>query len=66
MPKYWDKNYFALGSFPEVGQKTEEKKREREKKTRKLVITMAKLCMPHASMHAARKPPGPIHKLQWN
>ena len=33
MPKYWVKNYFAHGSFPEVGQKqkTEKKKREREK-----------------------------------
>ena len=34
MPKYWVKNYFAHGRFPEVGQKqkTEEKKRrERER-----------------------------------
>ena len=33
MPKYWVKNYFAHGSFPEVGQKqkTEEKERERER-----------------------------------
>ena len=33
MPKYWVKNYFAHGRFPEVGQKqkTEEKRREREK-----------------------------------
>ena len=31
MPKYWVKNYFAHGRFPEVGQKqkTEKKKRER-------------------------------------
>ena len=31
MPKYWVKNYFAHGRFPEVGQKqkTEEKKEER-------------------------------------
>ena len=30
MPKYWVKNYFAHGRFPEVGekQKTEEKKKE--------------------------------------
>ena len=59
MPKYWVKNYFAHGRFPEVGpkQKTEKKKREKD---RKLVITMAKLCMAHASTHGARKPPGPI------
>ena len=31
MPKYWGKQIFSLGSFPEVGQKqkTEKKKRER-------------------------------------
>ena len=42
MPKYWGKNYFAHGSFPEVGQKqkTEKKKKER-KSDRKLVITIA-------------------------
>ena len=67
MPKYWVKNYFTHGRFPEVGQKQKtEKKREREKerkrerkKERKLVITMAKLRMAHASTHGARKPPGP-------
>ena len=34
MPKYWVKNYFAHGSFPEVGQKQKtekKKKKEREK-----------------------------------
>ena len=62
MPKYWGKNYFAHGSFPEVGQnqKTEKKKREDKKKRPNVVITMAKLCMAHASTHGARKPPGPI------
>ena len=31
MPKYWGKNYFARGSFPEVVQKQKtEKKREKE------------------------------------
>ena len=34
MPKYWVKNYFAHGSFPEVGQKqkTEEKEEEEEER----------------------------------
>ena len=33
MPKYWGKQIFSLGSFPQVGQKQKtEKKREREKK----------------------------------
>ena len=32
MPKYWVKNYFAHGRFPEVGQKQKtEKERERAK-----------------------------------
>ena len=33
MPKYWVKNYFAHGRFPEVGQKqkTEKKKKKRER-----------------------------------
>ena len=58
MPKYWGKQIFAHGRFPEVGQKQKTEKREREKE-RKLVITMAKLHMAHASTHGARKPPGP-------
>ena len=67
MPKYWGKNYFAHGSFPEVGQKqkTEKKKKER-KRERKLVITMAKLRMAHGSTHGARKPPGPIYRLYYS
>ena len=40
MAKYWGKNYFAIGSFPEVGQK-----QKTEKKERGMVITMAKLRM---------------------
>ena len=31
MPKYWVKNYFAHGRFPEVGQKQKTEKKEREK-----------------------------------
>ena len=61
MPKYWVKNYFAHGRFPEVGQKQKtekEKKREKErKKERKLVITMAKL--PPGPIIRNNKPPGP-------
>ena len=61
MPKYWGKNYFAHGSFLEVGQKQkmEEKERKKREREQKLVITMAKLRMAHASTHGARKPPGP-------
>ena len=56
MPKYWVKNYFTRGRFPEVEQK---QKTEKKEKKQKLVITMAKLSMAHASKHGARKPPGP-------
>ena len=59
MPKYWVKNYFAHGRFPEVGQKQKTEKKKKKEGERKLVITMAKLRMAHASTHGARKPPGP-------
>ena len=38
MPKYWGKNYFAHGSFPERGQKqkTEKKKEKKERKRERL------------------------------
>ena len=37
MPKYWVKNYFAHGRFPEVGQKqkTEKEKKERKKERKR-------------------------------
>ena len=55
MPKYWVKNYFAHWRFPKVGQKQKTERKKKEKK-RKLVITMAKLRMAHASTYGARKP----------
>ena len=33
MPKNWGKNYFAHGSFPEVGQKQKTEKKKKERKT---------------------------------
>ena len=38
MPKYWVKNYFTHGRFPEVGQKqkTEKKKKKKEKRGAKV------------------------------
>ena len=64
MPKYWGTNYFAQGSFPEVGQKqkTGGKRRERER-----------LIDGNNNGHGARKyacrskPPGPKKsKLQFS
>ena len=63
MPKYWSTNYFAHGSFPEVGQKQKtekkkkERKREREREKERLNNRQA--------THGARKPPGPILLLIW-
>ena len=49
---------FRTWEIPRSGSKAEDgEERERE---RKLVKTMAKLRMAHASTHGARKPPGPI------
>ena len=58
MPKYWGKQIFTHGRFLQVGQK--QKMEGKKKEERKLVITMAKLRMVHASTHGERKPPGPI------
>ena len=35
MPKYWVKNYFAHGRFPEVGQKQKTEKKKKKEKERK-------------------------------
>ena len=42
MPKYWGKQIFAHGRFPEVGQK------QKTQKKGMMLITMAKLRMAHA------------------
>ena len=52
MPKYWVKNYFAHGRFPEVGQKQKtEGKKERGAKVGE---------NNGQATHGARKQPGPI------
>ena len=75
MRKYWGKQIFMHGRFLEVGEK-QKTKRERKKErlndgnnngqamhgARKHAWrTQAR--MAHASMHGARKPPGPIFQL---
>ena len=50
MPKYWVKNYFAHGRFPEVVQKLKtEKKKERKKERPKVGDNNGQ------AMHGARK-----------
>ena len=64
MPKYWGKQIFSLGSFPEVGQKqkTEKKKREREKDRKseraKVGNNNGQLCIANTTSGGARKLPG--------
>ena len=58
MPKYWGKEIFTHGRFPEVGQK---QKREREKERTKVGNNNGELCIatPPRVVHA--KPPGPTN-----
>ena len=62
MPKYWGKQIFAHGRFPEVGQKqkTEKKKRERAKVGNN--NGQLRIATPPWMAHA--KPPGP--KPRWD
>ena len=48
MPKYWVKNYFAHGRFPEVGQKQKTEK-ERKRERAKVGVNNGQ------AMHGARK-----------
>ena len=60
MPKYWGKQIFSLGSFPEVGQnqKTEKKERKRAKEGNN--NGQLRIATPPCVAHA--KPPGPIFR----
>ena len=62
MPRYFRKQIFCLGSFPEAGQKQKTEREKRKKEDQKLVITMVtgqlRIAMPPRVAHA--KPPGPI------
>ena len=42
MPKYWGKQIFAHGRFPEVGQKQKTEKRERETELR---VSLRQTCL---------------------
>ena len=57
MPKYWGKQIFSHGRFPEVGQKQKTEKK-RERKRPKVGDKDGQPRMAHASMHGARKPQG--------
>ena len=50
MAKYWGKQIFTHGSFPEVGQKQKTERERERKKDQKLVIT-ATHCKRHLGWH---------------
>ena len=57
MPKYWGKQIFTHGSFPEVGQKQKTEKKERERA--KVGNNKGQLCIATRPRVAHTKPPGP-------
>ena len=56
MTKYWVKQIFTHGSFPEVGQK---QKTERERRRPKVGNNNGQLCIATPPRVAHAKPPGP-------
>ena len=58
---------FRTREIPRSGSKAKDGGEKKiKKKERKLVITMAKLRLVHASTHGARKPPGPKREERLN
>ena len=54
MPKYWGKQLFSRGSFPEVGQKQKTEK-ERQRERLKVGNNNGQLCIANATSGGARK-----------
>ena len=70
MPKYWGKQIFTNGSFPEVGQKQKTEKKRKKKKGPKVVNNNGQLRIANATLGGACKPPGPkqlyyLSKTTW-
>ena len=62
MPKYWGKQIFTHGSFPEVGQKQKTEKKEKEEEERpKVGNNKGQLRIATPPRLAHTKPPGPIN-----
>ena len=57
MPKYWGKQIFSLGRFPEVGQKQKTEKREEERPKVGNNITMASYAL---QRHLNRRMQSPL------
>ena len=59
MPKYWRKQIFSLGCFPEVDQNQKTEKKKEERKRLKVGNNNGELRLANATSGGARKPPGP-------
>ena len=59
MPKYWGKQIFAHGSFPEEGQKTERKRKNEKEERTKVGNNNGQLCIETPPWVPHAKPPGP-------
>ena len=59
MPKYWGKQIFSLGSFPEVGQKQKTEKKKKKKERPKVGNNNGQLLIASTALGGARKPAGP-------
>ena len=55
MPKYWGKQIFTLGSFPEVGQKQKTEKKEER----------LKIGNNNGQLRIAKAPSGGARKAAW-
>ena len=59
MPKYGGKQIFSLGSFPKVGQKQKTERKKREKERPKVGNNNGQLRIATPPRVAHAKPPGP-------
>ena len=60
MLKYWGKQIFSLGSFPEVGQKQKTEKKEEEEEER------LKVGKNNDQLRIANTPSGGARKAAWS
>ena len=60
MPKYWGKQIFTHGRFPEVGQKQKTENKKEKKRGRGEKERLKDGNNNGQAAHGARKPPGPI------
>ena len=60
MPKYWGKQIFSLGSFPEVGQKQKTEKKKEKKERPKVGNNNGQLRIATPPWVGHAKPHGPM------